>query len=284
MSGVALRNRRRPGQRWASFGLHGFLICYGLLTLTPFVWALLTSFKTVREVSLAESVLPVALNLDAYRQILGSDFSIWFYNSMSVALVVTLASVSANTLAGYALARMRFVGRGAVFRSLLLIIMVPAQVTMIPAFLIVARLGLADTHTALVLTSVVSIGSIFMMRQFFIHFPSEIEEAAKLDGCTPLAIFLRIVLPMAAPALATQAIFIFMGVWNEFMKPLLYISSIDNYMLTQGLNAAAKQYEKSAAWNIIMAGSIVSLLPILILYIALNKYFITLNDQTAGSK
>ena len=280
----AQRPGRRPGQHASSFGLHGFLVLYALLTLTPVVWAVLTSLKTVREISLAESVLPVALNLDAYRQILGSEFTTWFYNSMSVALVVTLASVTANTLAGYALARLRFVGQRAVFQALLLIVMVPAQVTMIPAFLIVARLGLADTHTALVLTSVVSIGSIFMMRQFFINFPTEIEEAAKLDGCSPFATFVRIVLPMAAPALATQAIFIFMGVWNEFMKPLLYISSIDNYMLTQGLNAAAKQYEKSAAWNIIMAGSIVSIVPILLLYIGLNKYFITLNDQTAGSK
>ena len=126
--------------------------------------------------------------------------------------------------------------------------------------------------------------SIFMMRQFFISFPTEIEEAAKLDGCGTLQTFWRIVLPMAAPALATQAIFVFMGVWNEFMKPLLYIASLDNYMLTQGLNAAAKQYEKSAAWNITMAGSIISVLPILLLYIVLNKYFIRLNDRAEGSK
>lgn len=275
---------RRLGDRAGSLGLHGFLVFYALLTLTPFVWAVLTSFKSVREIALAESILPVALNLNAYRQILGSEFSTWFYNSMSVAIIVTIASVTANTLAGYALARFRFVGRKSIFQALLLIIMVPAQVTMIPAFLIVARMGLADTHTALVLTSVVSIGSIFMMRQFFINFPTDIEEAAKLDGCSPLVTFVCIVLPMAAPALATQAIFIFMGVWNEFMKPLLYISSVDNYMLTQGLNAAAKQYEKSAAWNIIMAGSIVSIVPILLIYIGLNKYFLTLNDQTAGSK
>jgi len=275
---------RRLGDRAGSLGLHGFLVFYALLTLTPFVWAVLTSFKSVRKIALAESILPVALNLNANRQILGSEFSTWFYNSMSVAIIVTIASVTANTLAGYALARFRFVGRKSIFQALLLIIMVPAQVTMIPAFLIVARMGLADTHTALVLTSVVNIGSIFMMRQFFINFPTDIEEAAKLDGCSPIATFVCIVLPMAAPALATQAIFIFMGVWNEFMKPLLYISSVDNYMLTQGLNAAAKQYEKSAAWNIIMAGSIVSIVPILLIYIGLNKYFLTLNDQTAGSK
>ena len=285
MSAVANSKRqKRFGEHAASFGLHGFLVFYGVLTLIPFVWAVLTSLKSLNEIATSDAILPVALNLGAYKQILQSQFSTWFFNSMKVALIVTVTSVFANTLAGYALARLRFVGRGGVFQALLLIIMVPSQVTMIPAYLVVARLGLADTHTALVLTSVVSIASIFMMRQFFIHFPSDVEEAAKLDGCSPIETFVRIVLPMALPALATQAIFIFMGVWNEFMKPLLYISSVDNYMLTQGLNAAAKQYEKSAAWNVIMAGSIVSIVPILLIYIGLNKYFVNVNDQTAGSK
>jgi multiple sugar transport system permease protein len=278
-------NRRRAmGARLASTGVHGFLLCYALLTLVPFVWAILTSFKTTRELGDAASVLPVALDLGAYRLILQSEFKRWFFNSMFVAVVVTGVGVIGNTLAGYALARLRFTGRNAVFRTLLLLVMVPAQVTMIPAYLVVARLGLADTHLALILTSVVNIGSIFMMRQFFINFPSEVEEAARLDGCSPLETFVRIVLPMALPALATQAIFIFMGVWNEFMKPLLYISSVDNYMLTQGLNAAAKQYEKSAAWNVTMAGSVVSIVPILLIYVVLNKYFINVNDQTGGSK
>ena len=273
-------------ERWSftTLGVHGFLVFYGLLTLVPFTWALITSLKTTREIAESTRLLPVALNLDAYRQILQSDFTLWFYNSMFVAITVTLSGVIANTLAGYALARLRFAGRTAVFRALLLVIMVPAQVTMIPAYLVVARLGLADTHTALVLTSFINIGSVFLMRQFFINFPREVEEAAKLDGCSPFGTFVRIVVPMAMPALATQAIFIFMGVWNEFMKPLLYISSVDKYMLTQGLNAAAKQYEKAAAWNVIMAGSIVSIVPILLVYVVLNKYFINLNDQTSGSK
>lgn len=276
--------KRHRWNRLASLGVHGFLVLYGLLTLLPFVWAALTSLKTTRELADASRLLPLALNLDAYRLILQGEFKTWFLNSLFVALTVTLSGMVANTLAGYALARLRFRGRQPLFRTLLLLVMVPAQVTMIPAYLVVARLGLADTHLALILTSVVNIACIFMMRQFFINFPAEIEEAAKLDGCAPIETFFRVVLPMALPALATQAIFIFMGVWNEFMKPLLYISSVDNYLLTQGLNAAAKQYEKSAAWNVIMAGSIISIVPIVLIYIGLNKYFINLNDQTGGSK
>jgi multiple sugar transport system permease protein len=274
-------NARRTA---VSTALHLALGAYALLTLAPFLWALLSSFKTLREIQLAEQILPVSLNLDAYRQILAGDFTRWFFNALKVALLVTAASLFSNTLAGYALARLRFRGRGAVFQMLLLVIMVPSQVTMIPAYLVVAHLGLADTHTALFLTSVVSISSIFMMRQFFVNFPREIEEAAKLDGCGPLATFWHVVVPMALPALVTQGIFIFMGVWNEFMKPLLYISSPENYMLTQGLNAASKVYEKTFAWNLIMAGSVVSILPILALYIGLNKYFLRANDSRAGSK
>ncbi|KQP38924.1 ABC transporter permease [Pseudorhodoferax sp. Leaf274] len=278
------RHARRGSGRHAGWLLHGLLVLYAVATLVPFVWAVITSLKTTREIAEAQSLLPAALDLSAYRLILQGDFRQWFFNSALVAVLVTLAGVFTNTLAGYTLARLRFRGRQAVFRMLLLLIMVPTQVTMIPAYLVIARFGLADTHLALVLTSLVHIGSIFMMRQFFINFPTEVEEAARLDGCGAFETLWRIVLPMAGPALATQAIFIFMGVWNEFMKPLLYISSVDKYMLTQGLNAAAKVYEKSAAWNVVMAGSVLSILPILALYIGLNKYFVTLNDTRAGSK
>ena len=123
-----------------------------------------------------------------------------------------------------------------------------------------------------------------MMRQFFVNFPKELEEAASIDGLTKIGTFFRIVLPTALPAIATQAIFIFMGVWNEFMKPLLYISSPDKYLLTQGLNALAKQFKNSTSWNIVMAGSILSIIPIMLIYIFLNRYFTTSNDKTAGIK
>jgi multiple sugar transport system permease protein len=187
-------------------------------------------------------------------------------------------------MAGYALARFRFRGRGLVFQAFMLLAMVPGQVTMIPAYMIVARMGLVDTHLSVILTSAVSISYIFMMRQFFINFPAEIEEAATLDGSGPFHRFFFIVLPMAKPALATQAIFVFMGIWNEFMKPLLFISSVDQYLLTQGLNAVAKQYAKASSWNLIMAGSVVSILPILLMYIVLNRHFLHINDQSSGIK
>lgn len=261
-----------------------FLGAYALLTLLPFGWAVLSSLKTQREIARGESVWPEAPTLEAYRLIWQSDFTTWLINSLLVSAAVTLLAVLSNTMAGYALARLRFAGRQALFRTLLLLVMVPAQVTMVPAFIVVARAGLIDTPWSLVLTSIVSIGSIFMMRQFFVSFPVELEEAARLDGCGVFATFWRVVLPLAMPAMATQAIFTFMGVWNEFMKPLLYITSVDNYMLTQGLNALAKQYEKASAWNLIMAGSLISILPILALYVVLNKRLLLVNDTAAGIK
>lgn len=272
------------GARLRLGALYAVLAGYSLLTLAPFAWAILTSLKTTREIAGGDGVWPEAPTLAAYEVILHGPLYQWLWNSFTVALSVTVLNVMFNTMAGYALARFRFRGRGLVFQTLMLLVMVPSQVTMIPAYMIVARMGLVDTHLSVILTSAVSIAYIFMMRQFFINFPVEIEEAATLDGSGPFHRFFRIVLPMAKPALATQAIFVFMGIWNEFMKPLLFISSVDQYLLTQGLNAVAKQYAKSSSWNLIMAGSVISILPILIMYIGLNRHFLSINDQSSGTK
>ncbi|MRV74910.1 ABC transporter permease subunit [Duganella sp. FT92W] len=273
---------KRPS--YAAGALYAVLAGYSLLTLAPFAWAILTSLKSPLEIAVAGSIWPQAPTLAAYEAILRGPFYQWLWNSFSVALAVTLLNLVFNTMAGYALARFRFRGRGLLFQTLMLLVMVPSQVTMIPAYMIVARMGLVDTHLSVILTSAVSIAYIFMMRQFFINFPVEIEEAATLDGSGPFDRFFRIVLPMAKPALATQAIFVFMSIWNEFMKPLLFISSVDRYLLTQGLNAVAKQYAKSSSWNLVMAGSVISILPILFIYIVLNRRFLSINDQSSGIK
>mgnify|MGYP002783040769 CR=1 FL=1 len=260
------------------------LITYSLITLVPFIWTVLTSIKPQAEISAGNTILPSAVTFDAYKTIFSSKLPLWIMNSTIVAILVTIVNIIFNTMAGYALARIEFKGRDAIFALLMALIMVPAQVTMIPTYIIVSKLGLINTHTALVLTSAINIGYIFMMRQFFINFPRDVEEAASLDGLTKMGTFFRVVFPNAKPALATQAIFIFMGTWNEFMKPLLYISSENKYMLTQGLNALAKSFKNVTAWNVIMAGALVSIIPIFIAYLFLNKYFITVNDQSGGLK
>lgn len=257
--------------------IYAILMIYSLFTLVPFIWTIVTSIKTQAEIAAGNTILPNEVTLDAYKTILSSKLPLWIMNSTLVAFMVTLLNLVFNTMAGYALARIDFKGRDAIFSFLLALIMVPSQVTMIPTYIIVSKLGLINTYMALVLTSAVNIAYIFMMRQFFINFPRDVEEAGLIDGLSRTQVFFKIVLPEAKPALATQAIFIFMGTWNEFMKPLLYISSENKYMLTQGLNALAKSFKNVTAWNVIMAGALIFIIPIFIAYIFLNKYFITIN-------
>lgn len=260
------------------------LIGYCLLTLFPFAWSILTSFKTTAEIVGGNSILPEQWSLDGYQTVFSSQFPTWIGNSLIVGIIVTVLNLVFNTMAGYALARIDFRGKNVLFGLLLLLIMIPSQVTMIPLYIVISNLGLIDTHGSLIFTTMINISYIFMMRQFFINFPKDVEEAATIDGLSRLGTFFKVVLPNAKGAVATQAVFVFMGIWNEFMKPLLFISSPDKYMLTQGLNAISKQYMNATKWDVIMSGAIISIIPILTIYILLNKYFITSNDQTAGIK
>lgn len=260
------------------------LIGYSLLTLFPFAWSILTSFKTTAEIVGGNSILPEQWSLDGYQTVFSSQFPTWIGNSLIVGIIITVLNLVFNTMAGYALARIDFRGKNVLFGLLLLLIMIPSQVTMIPLYIVISNLGLIDTHGSLIFTTMINISYIFMMRQFFINFPKDVEEAATIDGLSRLGTFFKVVLPNAKGAVATQAVFVFMGIWNEFMKPLLFISSPDKYMLTQGLNAISKQYMNATKWDVIMSGAIISIIPILIIYILLNKYFITSNDQTAGIK
>lgn len=264
--------------------VYTLLIIYSIFTLAPFLWSILTSFKTTAEIAAGGTILPENWSLKGYETVLASQLPTWVVNSLLVALLTTGINLIFNTMAGYALARIDFKGRHVLFSMLLALIMIPSQVTMIPLYIVVSKLGLVDTHWSIILTTMINIGYIFMMRQFFVNFPRDVEEAATMDGLSKIGTFFRIVLPNAKAAVATQAVFVFMGVWNEFMKPLLFISSPDKYMLTQGLNSLAKAYKTATQWDVIMAGALISIIPIFIIYIVLNKYFITSNDQTAGVK
>ncbi|MBP1971353.1 multiple sugar transport system permease protein [Virgibacillus natechei] len=264
--------------------VYTILIAYSLLTLLPFGWSVLTSFKTTAEIAGGGTIFPETWSLGGYKTIFESQYPTWVLNSVIVSLVVTILNLIFNTMAGYAFARIQFKGRTLVYSAMLMLIMVPTQVTMIPSYIVISDLGLVNTHMSLVLTTMINIAYIFMMRQFFINFPRDVEEAAAVDGLSKIGTFFRIVIPNALPAIATQAIFVFMAIWNEFMKPLLFITSPDKYMLTQGLNALSKQFMNATAWDVIMAGAIFSIIPIFIIYIILNKYFIQSNDKTTGVK
>ncbi|ADI27572.1 carbohydrate ABC transporter permease [Geobacillus sp. C56-T3] len=265
------------------FLLYAILITYAVITMIPFLWALSSSFKTLEEiVSGTMSFIPKKFTLDNYKQIFVEQelFPRWLLNSVVVAGTVTVLNLLFNSMAGYALARLQFPGRKPLFLIILAVLMIPAQVTMIPNYLILKQLGWLNSYQGMIVPTMVNATFIFMMRQFFINFPKELEEAAELDGLGRFGIFFRIVLPLARPALAAQAIFVFMGSWNDFMRPLITLSDPQLFTLPLGLNSFKGQY--ISYWNYIMAASMVFTLPVLVIYAFFNRYFIKGISFTGG--
>ncbi|SFB23346.1 MULTISPECIES: carbohydrate ABC transporter permease [unclassified Bacillus (in: firmicutes)] len=255
--------------------LYTILIVYAVVTLIPFLWAMSSSFKTLEEiVSGTINFIPKNFTFDNYKTIFLEQelFPRWLFNSLFVGVSVTLLNLLFNSMAGYALARLTFPGKQTLFIVILAILMIPGQVTMIPNYLILKEIGWLNSYQGLIIPGMINATFIFMMRQFFINFPKELEEAAALDGLGRFGTFFRIVMPMARPALAAQAIFVFMGSWNNFMGPLIIISDPELFTLPIGLNTFKGQY--ISYWNYIMAASMVFTLPVLLLYAFFNKYFL----------
>lgn len=255
---------------------YSVLILYAIVTILPFAWALSASFKPLNEI-VADGLnfFPKNFTLDNYRNIFLESplFGRWFLNSVFVSACITGLNLLFNSMAGYALARISFPGNQLLFVGILAVLMIPGQVTLIPAYLILKSLGWLNSYQGMIVPNVVNATFIFMMRQFFINFPKELEEAAALDGLNRWETFLQIVLPLAKPALAAQAIFLFMGSWNNFLMPLMILSDPEMFTLPLGLNTFKGQY--ISYWNYIMAASMVFTLPALGIYAFFNRYFIS---------
>jgi multiple sugar transport system permease protein len=256
--------------------LYTVLVIASGLTLYPFLWMVSASLKPLREiVGGGLSLISSGMSLDNYFYIFGltSNFPRWFLNSLIVATLGTTVSIFINTMAGYSLSRLSFPGRDKIYYALLAMMMVPGQVLLIPNYLIINNLGMLDTFSSLIIPAAANIGSIFMMRQYFVNFPSDVEEAASIDGLGRYARFFRIVLPISRPMIATQAIFVFMGFWNEFTKPMLYMKTPEKFTLTLGLQTFQSR-NAGTAWNQVMAAACITVIPIIILYLIFNKYFL----------
>ncbi|MRX73297.1 ABC transporter permease subunit [Bacillus lacus] len=263
--------------------LYVILFGYAIVTLIPFLWALSSSFKPLAEiVSGSIHFIPKNFTLDNYRQIFLEQelFPRWLFNSVFIAVVGTCLNIVFNSMAGYALARLSFPGKKPLFILILAVLMIPAQVTLIPNYLILREFGWLNTYQGMIVPAMINATFIFMMRQFFINFPKELEEAAAIDGLNRFGVFFRIVMPLARPALAAQAIFVFMGLWNDFMRPLIILSDASMYTLPLGLNTFKGQY--ISYWNYIMAASMVFTLPVLLIYAFFNRYFIKGISFTGG--
>ena len=250
------------------------LLPLAAVMLIPLIWMLVTSVETLSESRhFPPTLVPSGIHWENYPNALdAAPFGRFFANSF----IVTLASVAGNlvfcSLAGYAFARLRFFGRDVVFLVLLATLMVPFQVTMIPTFLIVQHLGLVNSLGALIAPNLVTPFGIFLLRQFFRTLPVELEEAARIDGCTRLGVLFRVVLPLSMPALATLGIVTFLWTWNDFLWPLIVITSTDQSTVQLGL--ASFQGAHVTKWNLLMAGNVMALAPMLIVFVGAQRWFV----------
>jgi len=253
---------------------HVVLMPLAAVMLLPLAWMLVTSIETLAESRhFPPTIVPSGIHWENYPNALDSaPFGRFFANS----LVVTLASVAGNlvfcSLAGYAFARLRFFGRDVIFIVLLATLMVPFQVTMIPTFLIVQHLGLVNSLGALIAPNLVTPFGIFLLRQFFRTLPVDLEEAARIDGCSRLGVLFRVVLPLSMPALATLGIVTFLWTWNDFLWPLIAISSTDQSTVQLGL--ASFQGAHQTRWTLLMAGNVVALAPMLLVFVFAQRWFV----------
>lgn len=268
--------RRAPAVRWGPWLTFALLLAGAVLMLVPFAWMISTSLKPSTDVlTLPPRLIPKAPTLSAYQDV-ASSFPIWrvLFNSLFVATVTTLGQLVVSSMAGYAFARFHFWGREPLFLAFLTTLMVPFAVTMTPLFIIVKTLGWTNSYFGLIVPAMFSAFGVFLMRQFFLALPTELEEAATLDGSSTLGTFWRVMLPLAGPALATLAIFSFMASWNNFLWPLLIVS--DQKLMTLPLALATLQgiYPGQTQWNLIMAGTVITVAPMILLFLLAQRWVV----------
>jgi multiple sugar transport system permease protein len=265
---VPRRSRRRPSA-W-----HLLLAPLALLFIFPFVQMVLASLMTSAEINAYPPALfPHHPTLAGYRTVLNqSDFTTWFTNSVIVTSVAVASQLLLCPLAGYAFARIRFIGTRTLQIFLLTTVFIPPQLLMIPVYKMYAALGIVGGLPSLFLPWMASALSIFLMRQFFIRLPKEIEEAAMIDGCGRLGVFARVLLPLMRPALATIALLTVLNAWNDFLWPLISVSDESKYTLQLGLLTYQGQHHTE--WAAVMAVNVMVTLPLLVVFLLGQRQFV----------
>jgi multiple sugar transport system permease protein len=273
---LAQSRKRRPKRVLTQTGAYIILIIGLLVTLVPFVWILLTSFKTASEIiQIPPTFLPEEWTLQSYRTIFNDPtvpLERFYLNSLFVATFQVSTTLFTSSLAGYIFAKYRFWGKNFTFGFILAQLMIPFQVVMIPAYLILVKLHLVDTLWGLVIPSMVNAFGIFFMRQFIESIPNELIDAARIDGASEFGIYWRIVLPQLGPALATLGIFTFMGTWNDYLWPLIVITTHEKRTLPLLLTWYSSQH--GTRYDLTMAASILVLLPILVVYVFFQRWIV----------
>ena len=257
-----------------SLVVNTLLVLLAVLSLAPLLWMLSVSFMQTGEAShFPPPLLPTHATLDNYRQLfVRAGMGRFLFNSFLISTCVMVLSVLFNTLAGYAFAKLRFKGRDRTFQALLAALVIPGQVAMMPLFLLLKQLGLVNTYMGAIVPGMAAIFGIFLVRQYARSIPDELLEAARIDGAGEWRIFFQIVLPALKPILVTLAIFSFLGAWNDFMWPLIILS--DDSLQTLPVALASLSREHVMDYELMMAGSVVTILPVLLLFLVLQRYYI----------
>ncbi|WHX99761.1 carbohydrate ABC transporter permease [Neobacillus sp. DY30] len=261
------------------------LILGSLLILSPIWWMIATSLKDMKEImTYPPTFIPREWHWENYLTTLQKGpFLQYTLNTLFITFFVVIGNVVANSFIAYGFAKIQFKGRNVLFACVLATMMIPGFVTLVPQYVIYAKLGWLNTYLPLILPAFFgSAFNIFLLRQFFLTIPNELIEAAKIDGANHLYIWWKIFIPLAKPAIATVAIFSFNGAWNDFLGPLLYINDESLYTLQLGLQIFKGQNDTQ--WNFLMAGSLMVLLPVITIFFFFQRYFIEGMNLTAGSK
>lgn len=257
--------------------IYALLIGFALFEFLPFLWSIVTSFKSEQEINAGFvngfNWIPRQFTLQNYLDIFNKvEFGRWFVNSLIVGVITTILTLAFSSTSGYAFARIPFPGRNFIFWCIIATMMVPSIIYLVPIYILLKNLNLLDSLQGLIIPFMVTNFGIFLMRQFFTSVPLELEEAARVDGAGRFRTFAQVVLPLAKPALAALTIFTFMGRWNDFLMPLIIINSPDNYTLPLGMSTFRGLYKTD--WGLLMSGSLLVMVPIVIMFVFFQRFFI----------
>lgn len=260
---------------WRDVGIYVLLGAIAVAMLIPLVWLVSTSLKSPTEdiFQFPPQLLPSQPTLQNFATVWKANpFGRYLVNSVIVSVLTVVLNLLFCSLAAYPLARLNFKGRDAIFTAIVATIMIPFQIVMIPLYVLAVQLGLRNTYLGLIFPAIASAFGIFLLRQAFQGVPKELEEAARIDGCSELGIWWYVMIPSIRPALVTLAIFVFIGSWSDFLWPLIILDRPEYYTLPLGVATLAGTF--SLDWRLIAAGSVISIAPILLFFVVMQRYVV----------
>lgn len=274
---------QKKSTRLGSITVYAFLVIIAVLTLLPFVWMISASLKLDSQVfTVPIRWIPETFQWGNYAKIWEKiPLALFTFNSLKLTIIITIIQIVTSSFAAYGFSKCNFRGRDTLFVCYIITIAIPWQVYMLPQYILMQNMKLVDTHLSIILLQSFVAFGVFLMRQFYQSIPNELLEAARIDGLSEYGVYARIILPLSKPALATLTIFSFVTAWNDFMGPNIYFNSTSKKTIQLGIRMFITQY--SSEYNLIMAASLVALIPVFVLYVAFQRFFVE-GIATSGLK